>query len=497
MPQPIDDTKTLKAFHRLPLAWVGFLLIVIWTMFFVWDNVSHRGTMKLLTMRNIHNRAAMGIENVIIFRRWNALHGGVFVPINDYGVPNPYLKGLVERDLATTHGDSLTMINPAYMTRQYFDLLEKDTRFRGHITSLRPIRPKNAPDSWERQALESFEKGSTEASVITELDSTSYFRLMRPLVTEKPCLKCHQQQGYKEGDIRGGLSISIPIAGPLALMNQDIHRRTLFDLIVWMLGVAGILIGFSKLDKADHYRLEMLHRLMKLKRKTDRLNRELEETNALKLMLIDTMTHDLRKPLQVISGFSELALDSYPDDPYITRIDQNVTRVFETLNDVTILAQTALGESIPLEEVDLVPIVQEVSGEFTNLLEAEQLSLKMDIPQRCIVKAHPVIREVFRNYLSNAVKYAADGKQVDITIEETAKTVTIRIRDYGSTQIPEEKYPELFTRHFQDDEIHHGRGLGLFIVAQIAKVLNGKAWVEPNRPQGNVFAFSIPRNPRE
>ncbi|MFQ6614559.1 MAG: DUF3365 domain-containing protein, partial [Fidelibacterota bacterium] len=468
-------------------------LILVWTAFWGWHSVSHRRMMETTTMANLHNQAVQGISNVVLFSRWNALHGGVYVPVNDYGQPNPYLQGLVKRDIITPGGDSLTLINPAYMTRQFFEIQERDTDMRGHITSLKPIRPENAPDPWERKALQAFETGAAEESTVEEIGAIPYYRLMRPLITEKACLKCHRQQGYKEGDIRGGLSVSIPISDPMRRMQEDINRRDMFDFIFWVLGLAGIIFGYVLLQKTDLNRAKFVDEILKLNKKTDHLNSELNEANALKLMLIDVMTHDLRKPLQVISGFSELALNNHPDDPLITRIDQNVARLFETLDNVSALAQTALGESIPLKSMDLIPTVRNVANEFQNLLEAGEMTLDLNLPERCIVIAHPIIREVFRNYLSNAIKYAADGKRVVLEVEEAATEVIIRVRDFGSETIPEEKYEDLFNRHFRDDDDKQGRGLGLFIVKRLAEALHGTAWVEPNRPQGNVFAFSIPR----
>jgi hypothetical protein len=82
---------------------------------------------------------------------------------------------------------------------------------RGHITSLNPIRPENKPDSWETAALKSFEKGVKEVSSLEKIEDKEYMRLMRPFVVEKSCLKCHGAQGYKEGDIRGGISVSVPM----------------------------------------------------------------------------------------------------------------------------------------------------------------------------------------------------------------------------------------------------------------------------------------------
>ncbi|MDY7039041.1 MAG: DUF3365 domain-containing protein [Thermodesulfobacteriota bacterium] len=113
--------------------------------------------------------------------------------------PNPYLSHLEERVIATPSCKRLTLINPAYMTRQVYRLAEVEYGIHGHITSLNPIRPENGPDLWESKALRTFERGETVISLVEEMEGEEYMRLMRPLVTEKGCLKCHTAQGYREG----------------------------------------------------------------------------------------------------------------------------------------------------------------------------------------------------------------------------------------------------------------------------------------------------------
>ena len=151
---------------------------------------------------NVARTSAMiAFEKDLVYRRWAAGHGGVYVPITETTPPNPYLM-VPERDLMTTDGLALTLINPAYMTRQANELAMSLNSFHGHITSLNPIRPGNAPDIWEKESLLSFERGVKEVGSIETISGKESYRFMRPFTTEKPCLKCHEQQGYKEEDIR-------------------------------------------------------------------------------------------------------------------------------------------------------------------------------------------------------------------------------------------------------------------------------------------------------
>jgi len=189
-----------------------WILITAWTLIIVislgWNSYQEQQEIQATALAV----ARINFEKDVLFRRWATIHGGVYVPSTPATPPNPYLADIPERDLTTPSGRHLTLMNPAYMTRQIYALSQKETAIRGHITSLKPLRPENQADPWETQALKSFEQGKTEVFSIEDYEGQPYLRLMRPFKTEKGCLKCHARQGYREGDIRGGVSISIPLA---------------------------------------------------------------------------------------------------------------------------------------------------------------------------------------------------------------------------------------------------------------------------------------------
>jgi PAS domain S-box-containing protein len=178
----------------------------------------------------------------VLYRRWASAHGGVYVPVNPNTPPTPYLAQLPERDIVTPSGRRLTLLNPAYMTRQVYELAQESGQPQGHLTSLKPLRPQNAPDSWEKKALEAFEHGQEEVSEVVSVDGQSSMRLMRPFRIDPSCLTCHEEQGYKVGDIRGGISVSVPMD---PIMTKNLHTWSLIPghLVLWMLGVVGIVLA--------------------------------------------------------------------------------------------------------------------------------------------------------------------------------------------------------------------------------------------------------------
>lgn len=168
-------------------------------------------------------------------------------------------------------GRKLTKINPAYMTRQIGEIAAKKNQVWFHITSSNPIRPANAPDSWEAKVLGSFITGVPEHfEFISSPKGTKVFRYMAHLWVERPCLKCHAKQGYKERDLRGGISVSIE-AGPIVASRvREVRYLTISYLTIWVLGLIGLGIGMHRLRAREKERenliLELTEALSEVKK---------------------------------------------------------------------------------------------------------------------------------------------------------------------------------------------------------------------------------------
>ena len=192
----------------------------------------------------------------LAYRRWASSHGGVYVPVTEISSPNPYLNQVEERDITTPSGKALTLVNPAYMSRQVYELSEKQYGLRAHITSLNPLRPENTPDPWEVGALQRFEGGENEISEIVLIDGIEYMRFMSPLILEDSCLKCHGEQGYAIGDVRGGISVSVSMAPYRAIARNNMRPLWMGHLLLYALGLFGLSIGASRLEKRIREREE-------------------------------------------------------------------------------------------------------------------------------------------------------------------------------------------------------------------------------------------------
>ncbi len=239
-------------------------LVLIWTLGIIASLGWNIYQQKQSSLSFARASAEISYNKDLIYRRWISKQGGVYVPVSEMTPANPYLK-VPNRDIMTSNGLLLTLVNPAYMTRQINELAMEMHDFHGHITSLNPIRPENLPDSWEAEALKKFERGTKESVSIEIMTSgKEYFRFMRPFVTEKSCLKCHAVQGYKEGDIRGEISVSIPMEPLRAIERSRMAELTIAHSFLWIIGLVGIGAGTKRLRNQTLVREKLEEELFSL-----------------------------------------------------------------------------------------------------------------------------------------------------------------------------------------------------------------------------------------
>jgi signal transduction histidine kinase len=212
---------------------------IVWILFIIGSYSWNYHIEISNTQSVVSNKAKSFFSQILITRAWNSSHGGVYVPVTEKTKPNPYLTDSL-RDIVTTEGIKLTKINPAYMTRQIAEINKSQNDLQFHITSINPIRPGNKADAWETKALLSFENGTQDVLELVKNDSLSQYRYIAPLVTEKSCLKCHAFQGYKVGDIRGGISISFPSAIYTENQKRQLFHLFIAHLLILFAGLTGI-----------------------------------------------------------------------------------------------------------------------------------------------------------------------------------------------------------------------------------------------------------------
>lgn len=234
-----------------PYAW---LFAGCWTIVIIssltWNIKRH----KQETIEVATNEARTIFDKDLAYYHWATSHEGVYVPITETTPPNPYLKDLPESTGTTATGVPLTLVNPEYMIRQVYEIKTGPNSALGHITSLDPIREENAANRWESRALQAFEQGETDVSSVEEVNGQPYLMLMRPMITEAGCLKCHE--GYELGDIRGGITVSVPLGLLFSIYRKNIVIFSLAHGALWIVGLLGIFFGSYRINRSMQEREE-------------------------------------------------------------------------------------------------------------------------------------------------------------------------------------------------------------------------------------------------
>lgn len=146
----------------------------------------------------IHKQAESLLSAMVVVREWVSSYQGVWTT----SPGEKYYEESKGRYLKT----------PAMVTKELSHLSDTKGYYRFHITSLKPVNPENKPDDFEHHALMVFEnKPEAFSSLEWDENGQPLYRLMIPLKTETSCLQCHGDLGYQEGDVRGGLSILLPM----------------------------------------------------------------------------------------------------------------------------------------------------------------------------------------------------------------------------------------------------------------------------------------------
>ena len=131
MPSGEGGVRSMSALFSLPEGHIrrGMVLVAVaWVVVVGASFLLYRGHIDESTMDMAIQTARSHLEKDILIRRWAAGHGGVYVPPSEQTPPNPHLAEHPRRDVTSTDGLALTLVNPAYMTRQIYELAEQYSR---------------------------------------------------------------------------------------------------------------------------------------------------------------------------------------------------------------------------------------------------------------------------------------------------------------------------------------------------------------------------------
>jgi PAS domain S-box-containing protein len=219
----------------------------------------------------------------------------------------------------------------------------------------------------------------------------------------------------------------------------------------------------------------------------------LEESNQLKQLFNDILSHDLLDPLWGAAGQAGLLADRVPPEhrDALRSIQAALGEAREILSDAHAFLRLRDDEGLSFAPLDVCALLREVATAFAPEIAQQRIGVDLRVPKQLPVEASPVLRQAFSNLLSNALKYGPAGSAVIVEAQE-GPLVRVVFRNRGEC-IPPEFRERVFQRFVQGGKRGiKGVGLGLAIVRRIAELHGGRAWVEDDPEGGCAFFFEFP-----
>lgn len=283
----------------------------------------------------------------------------------------------------------------------------------------------------------------------------------------------------KEGDIK-----YLEVNG--SAIKQD-------DIIIGMISVARDISErrFSE-EKIKKLNEELEKRVLERTAKLEEVNKELES-------FAFSVSHDLRAPLRAINGFSSIimqesvsSLDTKTKE-YIEIIHENALKMDKLIIDLLTISRTTLID-IKSKNINMKKMVETIIDELSNIDDCKKFTIVVEnLPD---IDGDPtLIRQVWTNLISNAIKYSTPKENPSINIGSFVQSLqTIYfVKDNGIGFNPEykDKLYGVFQRLHNSEEFE-GTGIGLAIVKRIIQRHGGKVWAEGKEGEGATFYFSLP-----
>ncbi len=244
-----------------------------------------------------------------------------------------------------------------------------------------------------------------------------------------------------------------------------------------------------------------------------RIFKELEESyekmkdlDKTKMEFFTLISHELRNPLAVIKGFTELLYDGTlgtindKQKDKLQKIKENVDKLTDMVNKMSEIS-TMETKRYPLEKipVSIGEVVGEIADTMGFLFRNKRIALKVNIPPELpLVEVDRArMEQVFLNLLNNALKYTPDGGEVDVSAKDRGTDILISVHDTG-IGIPKKDLDKIFSGFYHAgyklSYEYKGPGLGLAISRKIVESHGGRIWAESEAGKGSTFYFTIPKS---
>ncbi len=483
-----------------------------------------------LVLSQAARQARMLSKQVLMTRKWIADHNGLFIMKAPGVEANPFLTK--EAEIEDVAGRKFVKRNPAMVTRELSEYSSKEGFCRYRVTTLKPINPANAPDPWERKSLVNFERSALEEKVeVTLLGEQQVLRYIAPLYVEKSCLECHAHQGYKEGDIRGGLSVIIPM--DWAFTGIEKNNRMLFFIAAATILVVGVALylmvdllmvrrmgslaramsrypaekeGVPQLEEAGDEVGQLAENFHELCRRLETSQQELVKTReqvyqSEKLAALGRLSagvaHEVNNPLggmlNCVKSMREAPGDATMQERYLGLMEGGLKRIGGIVQQ---LLKFGRREPLRFSMASVDELIKESSVLLEYGLKNVELKLDLGLPDEKYPIDSGALQQVIVNISLNAIQAMPEGGILRVHSWAAEKMLHIEIGDTGSG-ISEEHLSQIFDPFFTTKDVGKGTGLGLSVTYSLVARMGGIIEVESEEGVGTTFHISLPKSPEE
>lgn len=295
---------------------------------------------------------------------------------------------------------------------------------------------------------------------------------------------------------------------PLHYRKADIQtgfltRSLLCVPLVFRGRVVGVLQLLNKrdgdFDEADAEKAEAIASAVAIALTNAVLFEEAEAHKRYKDDFVATISHDMRAPLAMISGFAaELPYAGELNEAqqaHVRHIDRAANHMLDMVNGLLDLAKVSDPQERSRQLLDVARLVQDVVQEFQGQAWGRRVTLSLlPAPLLPMVEADAVqLRSAVGNLIDNAIKYSDEDQTVVVAVKSDSRNVLVQVADRG-VGIAEMELPHIFEKFYRGKSVNGrgGAGLGLALVRSIALAHGGSVWVESNGGKGSVFTLRLP-----
>ncbi len=195
--------------------------------------------------------------------------------------------------------------------------------------------------------------------------------------------------------------------------------------------------------------------------------------------MLANISHDIKTPLTVISGYLEILRLNDPDDEMLKKVEAKTKQVMDLIDQFFTLAKIESGDTdIELCKIDINEVCRENVLEFYDILMQKEFEVDLYIPETPIFVQgdKDALQRILYNLLSNVIRYGIDGKYLGVILRQDKNSVYIDVVDKGKG-IGQEFISNVFDRAYTMEDSRNkeiqGNGLGLTIAKNLAERLGG------------------------